>query len=549
MRAILPGSKLNEIAGSTLRYPGFQVVIWNPRLTTINDIAAGTVSQPALDITPFVESLIYNENIGFENGDDPSTTSVSLKFRRNPNTMQNLRRGLVEDGVIVQVRQGDQRVAKSDWVPIFTGTFRGRPMDDPGTPASNSEGMAATAYGREERFLNIQVTTEAFGQNTDVGTMVANIAQKHMGLGQNEILIGAQGVKSKHLSNQLVETPALQAIWELLFPAGKKPKFDALGRLVAVDVNLDKPAARIYSDGNHLIQSSQSIPNDVEVANTVLLKGLSHVMSKVVGEKQRLTSLSIVTGFFDSEYEEDVYYSEDHSQRAQETYVVTKKRINWSDADWTELDEFHGVLEIDTRYLRNVRVIIFTSFLAIQALVALIDFIIQGGGSANVIFEILGLKFTLAKLRYVLQLASIATLAGLIWSMNYIGRGEYEIWGKPFEYVYRELIAEHQLVDLAPEEVRRAEFRNDFISTITQLDAAAEQRLRRELVKNQLYELRVLDDPLIEVDDVIEDADGSRFYVVSVQKEVRWEAEPVMVLTCWKIYEPIPALVSALGSA
>ena len=43
MRAILPGSKLNEIAGSTLRYPGFQVVIWNPRLTTINDIAAGTV--------------------------------------------------------------------------------------------------------------------------------------------------------------------------------------------------------------------------------------------------------------------------------------------------------------------------------------------------------------------------------------------------------------------------------------------------------------------------------------------------------------------------
>lgn len=548
MRAFLPGSKLNEISGSLQRWPKFQVVIWNPTKVSINDVAAGSVTEAALDITPFVQTAEYLQNIGFENGDDPSTTQASFRFRRHPNTGQNLRRGMIEDGVIVQIRQGDLRVDKGDWIPIFTGTFRGRPGDDPGTPADRSEGFSAQAFGREERFLNLTVTTESFGQDTDVGVMAVNIAQKHMGLSQNEIRFGAQGFESKHKTNQLVELPALQALWECLFVVGKKPAFDSLGRLIAVDVSLDKPAARVYSNGNSMFKSIQAVPNDVEVNNAIVLRGLSSTLTKVVGEVQRLTELSVVTGFFDTEFKERVYYSEDRTQRAQNTYVVERKKIRWSDADWSQQNEFHGKLSIDTRYLRNVRAAIFTAFLAIQTFIAIIDLYFQGGGNGlKVIFDIFGISFTVAKLRFILQLASMAALAALLWSMNYIGRGEYEIWGKPFEYAYRELIAEHQLVDLGPDEVRRAEFRNDFLSTMEELDEAAAERLRREVLKNQVYQIVMLDDPLLEVDDVIEDADGNRYYVVSVGKHLEPEAEPVMTLTCWRIYEATPALVSALN--
>lgn len=548
MRALLPGSKLNEIAGSLQRWPKFQVVIWNPLRVTLNDIAAGTVSEAGLDITAFVQTATYTQNIGFENGDDPSTTQASFRFRRHPNTGQNLRRGMIEDGVIVQIRQGDARVVKADWVPIFTGTFRGRPGDDPGTPADQTEGFTASAFGREERFLNLTVTTEAFEQDTDVGVMAVSVAQKHMGLTQNEILFGAQGFESRHKTNQLVELPALQALWECLFTVGKKPMFDSLGRLAAVDVSLDKPAARVYSGGNSMFKSVHAVPNDVEVNNAVVLRGLSATLTKVVGEVQRLTELSVVTGFFDSEFKERVFYSDDRSQRAQNTYVVERKKIRWSDADWEEINEFHGRLTIDTRHLRNVRAIIFTLFLAIQTFIAIVDLYFQGGGNGlKVIFDIFGISFTIAKLRYVLQLASMGTLAALLWSMNYIGRGEYEIWGKPFEFVYRELIAEHQLVNLGPDDVRRAEYRNDFLSSMAQLDAAAAERLRREVLKNQVYQVVMLDDPLIEIDDVIEDADGNRYYVVSVEKVLEHEAEPLMTLTCWRIYESTPALVSALA--
>lgn len=533
-RFLLAGSRLNELAGSQLRYPRFQVLVWNPNKVTINDVAAGAVAEAPFDLTAFVESIQYSENIGFENGDDPSVPQATFKFRRVPNGGRTLRRGLVEDGVIVQIRQGDARIEISSWVPIFTGTFRGRPGDDPGTPGDLSEGMAAVAFGREERFLNLTVTTESFPADTDLGTMAVVIARDHLGLGQNEILFGAQGVETKHVTNQIVDSPALQAVWELLFPVGKKPKFDSLGRLAAVDVNLDKPASRIYSGGNDVIKSIVASPNDVEVNNSVALKGLSDILTKVQQESQLLTSFEVVTGFFDTKYDEEIWYSADHSARAEETYLVTKKRINWSQGQWSQVDEFHGRIRLDTHYLANVRKIIFTAWFSVKVTIAIIDLLYQEEDFWATLF---GVGKPLAALRFSLEMAAIATMAGLLWSMQFIGRGKYEIWGRPYEFVYQELVSRHKLVGLAPEEVREVEFRNDLISDMAALDAQCRERLRRELVKDQLFQVVMLDDPLLEVDDVIETSNGDRYYIVSLSKTIDRVGPPLMTLVCWKVMD------------
>jgi hypothetical protein len=545
-RALLPGSRLNEISGSLKRYPGFQVLVWDPDFVSINEVAAGTVQEAPLDITDWVLSVRYQENIGFENGDDPTFPSVTITFRRVPGRI--FREGWIADRVIVRVLQGDLRVKRDEWLPIFTGTFRGRAGNNPGTRADLSEGLEATAYGREERYLNLQVTTEKFPQNTDVGEIAFEIARTHMDLGQDEILFGAQGYRSQHVSNQIVELPALEALYQCLFPVGKKPKFDSTGRLVAVDVNLDKPAARIFSAGDLTIASKVASPNDVEVANHVILRGLDHTLSKVIQEAQLLVELDVTTGFFDSEFERRVFYSQDHSQRAQDTYVVEKKRIRWSDSTWTEKDEFSGVLEIDTRYLRNVRAIIFVAWLATQIFVAIIDLFFQGEGAASIITTIFGINVTLATLRFILQMASIVTLALLLWAMNFIGRGHYQVWGKRFEFVYQELVSDARLVGLLPEELRLVEYRNDFLSTMEVLDARAKDLLRRELVKNQLHEITLVDDLLLEVDDIIEDQAGSRYYILSVDKELRRGAAPLMTLTTWKVWDAETAAIEAAAT-
>lgn len=544
-RELIAGSILNQIAGSDIRYPAHQVIIWNPRVVKIGDIASGQLKEAGIDITPWVQSLIYRENIGFENGDDPTVTSAEFSFRRNSLAGVDIRRGWIEDGVIVQIRTGDRRVARSEWVPVFTGTFRGRPGDDPGTPADQTEGLTAVAFGREERYLNLQVTTTAFDSGTDVGEMAAVVAQNHMGLGQDEILFGVQDFIAPHEVNQIVEINALQSLWELFFPVGKKPKFDSIGRLRAVDVRFDKPPVRVYSSGNLMVRRLSAAPNDVEVNNSVVLRGMNSEMTKSVQDGRLLTEVGATTGFFDSSFDERIYYSQDRTQRAQETFLVTRKRIQWSEASWVEVDEFSGVLSIDTKYLRNARVIIFITYLVTMIAVSALDFIMFAGGTTVANAPVPGLGITVATLREILFVLSQVALAGLLWAMQFVGRGQYEIHGKPFEFVYQQLAVRHQLVGLDPEEVREIEFRNDMIDDLLELDARAKELLRRELVKNQLYAVELLDDPLLEVDDVIETADGDRFYIVSTERSVKDSEEPILKLTCWKIADGRLAPVEA----
>jgi hypothetical protein len=125
--------------------------------------------------------------------------------------------------------------------------------------------------------------------------------------------------------------------------------------------------------------------------------------------------------------------------------------------------------------------------------------------------------------------------------MNFIGRGRYQIHGKPFEYVYQALESKCRLVGLLPHQQRAAVYRNDLISTIEELDARAKALLKRELVKNQLFEIEALDDPGITVDDVIETKAGDRFYVRTVDRDYRRGGPHRMRLTCWKVYGDILA--------
>jgi len=532
-RELFAGSRLNEIAGSLTRWPAWQILVWNPNKTTINEVAAGTVRQAPFDLTPYVAEFEHEENIGFENGNDPSVTRVTFRFKRSPAGGKDMRRGLVEDGVIVRVLVGDRRVRKEDWVPLFTGTFRGRPGDDRGTPARLTEGLEATAYGREERYLNLDVTTEVFGKNTDVGQIALAIATGVMELGQDEVRFGAQGFRSQHVSNQIVSTNCLDALWQLFFTVGKKPKFDAQGRLVAVDVNLDKPAARIFSRGDVTVEQSIAAPNDLEVNNEVELHGLSATLTKAVQAMQFLFSVDVVTGFFDSSYDRVFFYSDDRSQRAQNTFLHEKHKISWSDATWTEIDEFSGALSIDTHYLATAREIIFGVYLALELAVAFLDFLAQQSNGV--------LGDFLATLRQVLKVAALVALAALLWAMNFIGRGTYEVWGEPFEFVYQELVSKAKLPSLRPEEIRSLVYRNDLLSSMDDLDAISREHLRRELVKNQLFTITLMDDPLLEVDDVIELSSGERFYVNAVRRVVRFGEKSTVDLLCWKIFDPVTA--------
>jgi len=543
MRELIPGSRLDQAAQSERRYPAFKVLLHNPRCTTMAQVTTLTYTATPFDASPFVEEVTYEENIGFESEDNPSTTRIQLKLRRHPITGVDIRRGLLEDGVIVQVFTGDTRVRMDEWVCIFTGRFRGRPGDDQGTPAEKSEGLGATAHGREESFLNLPVTTKQFPVDTDLGDIAQEIAQNAgmMGLTMDEVLFGALGFESKHVSNQIVDINCLTGLYQLGFPVGKKPKFDNWGRLRFVDVNLDKPAARIYRD-RALFKKIVATPNEVEVNNSVVIKGLSAILTKAKQDKQRLEKIDIVTGFFDYSYSENEWFSQDHSQRADNTYLVATHAIAWSGADWTQKDEFHGTVDIDCHTLFYARVIIFATWLALEIAVAALDLAMDSGGqdvSDMVIVTPEG-PMTVAVWRSILKIIASAALAGLLWAMQFIGRGRYEIWGEPYEFVFQEIMVRAKMIGLDLPDIREIEFRNDFISDIEDLESLALEHLRREMLKNQTYEIEMMDDPLLEVDDIIEIA-GERHYITNITRTLARGKESTMNLKTWLIYKNVLA--------
>jgi len=67
------------------------------------------------------------------------------------------------------------------------------------------------------------------------------------------------------------------------------------------------------------------------------------------------------------------------------------------------------------------------------------------------------------------------------------------------------------------------------------------------VVKNQVYEIVLLDDPALEVDDVIQTMNGDRYYITSISRTLAREGAPTMHVTAWKIVDG--ALVALLGTA
>lgn len=550
---------MNEIAGSHVRFPDFQVLIWNPNETTIADVARGVPAVPARDISLFVESFSFTENIGYESGESPQVTTCGFNLRRNPNTLLDLRRGLIEDGVIVQLLEGDKRIAKSDWVTTFTGIFRGGPGDNPGIRQTLQEGLTAVAFGREERFINHKTTTEKMPDDAtleadpsfrvDLGEIINNIATKHMGLTQDEILIGLQGFESQHLVNQIVDLPSLQAIYECLFPVGKKPKFDGQGRLAAVSVDLDKPAVRVYPR-NDLIQSIVRQPNDGDVMTRVILTGLGAVKTRMGPDTRKfIVEVENTVGFFDFEYRETVWFSDDRTLTADGTILDIRTNhtfppgVTWMYFDWDQDNAGHGehkrgVLKVHTVYI----VIIYYYLIVIYFVLKLAYSVALSAGQTT------GAA--------VLDFAAALILIAIVGAMQYIGRFKVQVWGFPYEYIFQELKSQAELEGLDPEEHRTRTYRNDFLSDIDTLDTRARAMLRRELVKDQTYAITMLNDPFLEVDDIIETApepgftQGDRYYITSIKKQGQRDAPPLMSVSAWlvsrgSVAEQIEALENA----
>ena len=123
-------------------------------------------------------------------------------------------------------------------------------------------------------------------------------------------------------------------------------------------------------------------------------------------------------------------------------------------------------------------------------------------------------------------------------TMRSIGTIEFEVWGTPFEYVYREIEAVAMLSDVLREEDRETSIRNLILGSLEDCEDLARDELRRRVALTANRSITISSDLLLEPNDIIEldeEDEVARYYILEVQKNLaRGNSSPTYDLTVFR---------------
>jgi hypothetical protein len=259
------------------------------------------------------------------------------------------------------------------------------------------------------------------------------------------------------------------------------------------------------------------------------VRGLDYKLTKIVEPTKLLAQIDTTVGYFDSHYRQLIYYSEDRTRRAQDTFIDIHHSGSFfsggGDATWTEQNEFCGMLEIDTEYAPYLLAYVYLAW----SMLSLVEAVLDARGGGVWLGIIMGLKAGYTLLLLVL--------------MSKIGRWGIDIFGDPYEHVYKELRAIAALDDVNTSDRSEALYEMQLISDLDTLVSRAKDLLRREVAKTHTYRVVLNSLAAVQPDDIIEIRDDrygltdfAQFYVVSTRR--RYGRDPVsdaLELTAWHI--------------
>ena len=507
---------MTEAQESFNPFPFYKILAYDPTLDTISEIVTGTSTQTPLDVTEYCTNVSWEiSKISFTLADSdgifhPDTGSMRAYFK---------------DGAIIRLVEGDERVSESDWMVMFTGQIHGQI----GWKISRQQMVLESrisVYSREnsQLYQRRKITTSEYTIGTDIGICLMEICTSFLGLTSEEIRIPTVlGYQFMHITNQLSQVTPWEGIQALLQTVGMVPFFDGEGKLAAFNKNMGRPYSRVYDDLTNIYD--YEIPENVgDGINKVRIVFLSANLSKVTGQVQVLGTAQITTGFFTGREELDCWWSDDRKQRAENTYMVTLKGINDNlipfigTEEYTEMTEFHGTIVIT--------ISIWVPILATVMLAAYVGLSLIPDAWSGQFFG-----FTIPYGR-VLQAID---LIGILALMMSLGSAQYEIWGTPYDYVYREMEAIAVEQGLSYWEENELKIENAFLGGYDQADIIAVTELIWEKCKNYTRRLRVRNDLSLEVGDIIVIPDGRKFVIINMSKTIKKGEVPALTLDCYKV--------------
>ncbi len=536
------------------RMPKWRIDIYDLRSTsqlptpsTINDVVLFNLgllpSLPAIvgprEFTDDCLTIQVTEIAGDYVNQGIAATSVTFQIADPIQQFDPVANAAPEDGRwmrqgnVVVVREGDEQEPEANWPITFTGRIQGQPGQDRGRTTQESR-LSAKASSREVDFIRREGTTRNFDQATTFTDMATEIAETDMGLDLDEINLPAFGVRfTQFLSTQFVLESPLTSIAKIMFPDGFMPRFEGDGRLGATNGIITKGAERTYAEFELQITVSRPIlefngTNDVEVI------GLDPNLFKVEQERQELASAGITTGFFSKDSEIPVRWSEDKTQQARQVKLeilqsVGASPITFGSEDFTNFlqgdgGSVEGLIEVDGSIGAGILIL---GLLSVAWLGSLFipDIAPQAPAGALPVTPF-GRSATVVAGKLIMLI------------LGQTGRGEYRVFGIPYEYIFKEIRAVARIKGIRSEDRQSISVENHLINSQADADERAELILRRQRAKQNLRTITMLHDLRLEPDDVFAlglGLDQRRYMIQSINRTLVRGEPTIAALNCFEV--------------
>lgn len=519
MRSLSPA--FQEVIESRRRRPAYKLYAWNPWETTISQVVSApsnhhwSIPEP-FDLTPYASEISWSDK-------KLSFTLVDPGGWFHPDTGSF--RGYLQDAAIIRLVEGDEVLEEEDWLTTFTGQIHGQV----GWRRSRRTGQSVaniTIFNRAETqaFKRRKITTKEYTAGTDLGVALYDICETFMGLTPKEICIPEViGRQFKHKVNQLSQVTPWEGITSILEVVCYQPWFDGEGKLTAINKNLNRNPALVLEDYTRFVEVE--VPERSQDAiNKVVVIFLDSRLERVDGPHQILGTAQVTTGFFSLKEELETWWSEDHKQRADATYMKVIKSVNSGilpvgTEDYVQVDEFHGLITVQIHVWVPI---LATVMIAEYLLASLMPDKTQGGQPVQV-STITGSGITLP-FGWTMSLGRIIqaqALISILLIMMSIGSAQYEVWGTPYDYAYleKQSIAIEDGLNYWLENEK--EIKNDFIGTHDQADTIAVTELIWEKSLSWSRRIVIEDNPALEPGDIIAIPDGRKIVITGLSKKIK----------------------------
>ncbi len=420
--------------------------------------------------------------------DDPAYVNLLGRYLRRGNA--------------VVIRIGDDRVDSSEWVRVFTGEIVGQA----GYARTRSDGPESVAtiraISREAHFAQFKRTSQVFGTTDTFLFAAQQIAQLEMGLDLQEIYLSGWGGQTfGHASTQFVDEPPIMMLARLLFPDGLMPRFDGDGALTQVQHSTSKAPARIYPNLRP-IRRIERPWSDVQPANCVTVVGLDKNQTKILQPEQLLASVDITTGFFASNEDFKVYWSDERTIVAASLNPKVVLKSLTGGVSFTAIPvpgpgggNIGVRVTVDTGYapyLATLLLVVHIIFAAIPDLV-----IAFGEGVTISVGRILQAVF----------------LSGAIILMTRIGRFQFEFYGEPQEWVFKEIRERACVAGQSAYDQNDLVIENHLLNTSTIARNIAREVLFLQQASANPRDIEMMHDLRLEPADIFETPDGRRYLI------------------------------------